>query len=262
MSRIMHDLRHAVRSTRRSPLVSILAVVAFALGIGVTTTVFSIFYGVLMKPLPYPDPDQLVTVYDTQPACATCPASFPKYHDWKGRNQVFAAMGGTTPAGFVLSAHGDPTRVVGLRTTASLVDVFGVKPAFGRWFSEEEDQPNGRQVVVLSHGFWTKTFGGDRGVIGRTLTLDGASYEIIGVMPADFLHPRNEVFVPLARKLDPGTRGSHFMPVYARLKPGVTVERATAEMRALGQSLAAEFGHNHGVDVRSYREAVVGSVRP
>ena len=132
MSRITQDLRYALRSTLRSPLVSILAIVAFALGIGVTTTVFSIFYGVLMKPLPYPDPDQLVSVYDTQPACATCPASFPKYHDWKARNQVFAAMGGATQATFVLSGQGDPVQVIGQRTTASFVDVFAVQPAFGR----------------------------------------------------------------------------------------------------------------------------------
>src|SRR5918996_5076619 len=111
MSRITQDIRHALRVTRRSPLVSILAVIAFALGIGVTTAVFSIFYNVLLKPLPFPDPDQLVLVYDTQPACATCPASFPKYHDWKARNQVFSAMAGMTGAGFVMSGHGDPTQV-------------------------------------------------------------------------------------------------------------------------------------------------------
>src|SRR5918996_160847 len=153
MSRITQDIRHALRVTRRSPLVSILAVIAFALGIGVTTTVFSIFYGVLLKPLPYPRPDELVMVYDTQPACNTCPASFPKYHDWKNRNQVFAAIGGSTPAGFVMSGHGDPIQVAAMRATASLVDVFGIPPAQGRWFSETEDQPGGAKVVVLTHGF-------------------------------------------------------------------------------------------------------------
>ena len=262
MFRIPQDLRQALRSTRRSPLVSALAIVAFALGIGVTTTVFSIFYGVLMKPLPYPEPDQLVAVYDTQPACATCPASFPKYHDWKSRNQVFSAMAGGTGAGFVMSGHGDPTQVIGQRVTATLVDVFRVQPILGRWFSEAEDQPGARKVVVLAYGFWTRTFNADRNVLGRTITFDGEPYEIIGVMPEGFISRRVEVFVPMARKLDPATRGSHFMPVYARLKPGVTVERAAAEMRSLGQALAAEFGHNHGIDVQSYREVIVGTVRP
>ena len=262
MSRLTQDLRHALRSTLRSPLVSVLAIVAFALGIGVTTTVFSIFYGVLMKPLPYPEPDQLVVVYDTQPACATCPASFPKYHDWKSRNQVFSAMAGMTGTGFVMSGKGDPTQVIGQGATSTLLDVFRVQPVIGRWFSDAEDQPGARKVVVLSHGFWTRSFNADRNVLGSTLTFDGEPYEIIGVMPETFLNRRTEIYVPMARKLDPGTRGSHFMPVYARLEPGVTIDRAVTEMRALGQTLAAEFGHNHGVDVRSYREVIVGTIRP
>ena len=260
MSRILQDVRHAFRATRRSPLVSILAVIAFALGIGVTTTVFSIFYGVLLKPLPYPRPDELVMVYDTQPACNTCPASFPKYHDWKSRNQVFSAIGGSSPAGFVMSGRGDPVQVAAMRTTASLVDVFGVSPAQGRWFSEAEDQPGSAKVVVLSHGFALKHFHAN--VIGTTLTLNGEPHEVIGVMPEHFSHRRAEIFVPLARKLDPATRGNHFLQVMARLKPGVTLDRASTEMRALGQSLSQEFGHNHGIDVRSYREAIVGAIRP
>jgi putative ABC transport system permease protein len=262
MSRVVRDVRHAARACLRSPLVSLLAIVAFALGIGVTTTVFNIFYSVLLKPLPYPDADQLVAVYDTQPACATCPASYPKYLDWKTRNQVFSAIGGATGAGFVMSGLGEPVRVPASRTTASLADVLGVQPILGRWFTEEEDQPGGPKVVVLTHGFWTSHFARDPSIIGRGMTLDGDGYEIIGVMPADFSHRGADIYVPLQRKLDPATRGNHFLVTYARLKPGVTVERAATEMRALGSSLAAEFGHNHGVDVRSYREVVVGAVRP
>lgn len=251
-----------MRACRRSPLVSILAVVAFALGIGVTTTVFSIFYGVLLKPLPYPDPDSLVIVYDTQPACNTCPASFPKYTDWRARNQMFSAIGGSTPSGFVMSGHGDPAQVAAMRATWTLVDVFGVSPAIGRWFSEAEDQSGGRKVAVLSYPFWVKTLSRNPGVIGQTITLDGEPYEVIGVMPESFAHRRADLFVPLQRKLDPATRGNHFLQVYARLKPGVTLERAAADVRALGKNLASEFGNNHGVDVASYREAVVGAVRP
>ena len=262
MSRLLQDVRHALRACLRAPLVSVLAVVAFALGIGVTTTVFSIFYNVLLKPLPFPRADELVMVFDTQPACATCPASYPKYHDWKARNQVFSAMGGSTPSGFVLSGSGDPVQVAGMATTASLVDVFAVQPAMGRWYSEEEDKPGGRKVVVLSYPFWTRQFARNPSVIGRTLTLNGTAHEVIGVMPEGFTHRGGEVFVPLQRALDPATRGSHFLSTYARLKSGVSLERAVSEMRALGQSLASEFGGNHGVDVASYREAIVGAVRP
>src|SRR5688572_3555854 len=202
MPRIVQDFRHSLRSTLRSPLVSILAIVAFALGIGVTTTVFSIFYGVLMKPLPYPDPEQIVVVYGTQPACATCPASFPKYHDWKSRNQVFAAMGGSTQASFVLTGLGSAEQVAGLATTASLNDVFRVQPQLGRWYSEQEDQSGGPKVVVLAHKFWQRRFSGDRSVVGRKLIFDGEPYEVIGVMPATFTHRNGDFFVPLQRKLD------------------------------------------------------------
>ena len=140
MGRLGQDLRYALRTGLRTRSVSILAIVAFALGIGVTTAVFSIFNGVLLAPLPFPDPDQLVAVYGTQPACATCPASFPKYHDWKTRNQVFAAMGGSTQASFVMTGLGSAEQISGIATTASLNEVFRVAPQLGRWYTEQEDQ--------------------------------------------------------------------------------------------------------------------------
>jgi putative ABC transport system permease protein len=261
MGRLGQDLRYAVRTAVRTPSIAILAVLAFALGIGVTTAVFSIFNSVLLAPLPFPDPHELVSVYGTQPACATCPASFPKYNDWKTRNQVFAAMGGSTQASFVLTGLGSAEQVNGLSATASLNDVFRVQPQLGRWYSEQEDQPGGPKVVVLAHKFWQRRFSGDRSVIGRTLIFDGEPYEVIGVMPVTFTHRGGDFYVPLQRKLDPATRGSHFMATYARLKPGVPLDRATTEMRALGVVLAREFGHNHGIDVRSYREVIVGSIR-
>ena len=118
MSRLVQDFRHAARACRRAPLVSTLAVVAFALGIGVTTAVFSIFYSVLLKPLPYPDADRLVSVYDTQPACRTCPASLPKFMDWKARNTVFSHIGGSMGQGYVLTGAGEPVRLAAVRATA------------------------------------------------------------------------------------------------------------------------------------------------
>src|SRR5262249_39608136 len=143
MSRVVQEIRMAARSVARARFVSVLAIVAFALGIGVTTAVFSIFNGVLLAPLPFPEPDRIVAVYDTQPSCSTCPASLPKYYDWRERNQVFAAIGGSAGASFVMTGSGDPVRVRGIAVTASLVDVFGVRPAFGRWVNEAEQQPSG-----------------------------------------------------------------------------------------------------------------------
>lgn len=259
--RLWLDLRHGLRTLRRGRGVTGLAVLAFALGIGVTTAVFSLFYGVLLKPLPYPDPDALVIVYDTQPACTTCPASYPKYLDWTTRNAVFDALGGSATGIRVVTGGGDPERVSAVRATASLVnDVFRVPPALGRWFSEDEDEAGGPKVVVLSHGFWERRFGGAANVVGQTMILDGEPHEIVGVMPESFAHRRAEIFVPVQIAFDPTTRGSHFLQTYGRLKPSVTVEQAQREMVSLGGALAQEFGHNHGIDVQSYYRAVVGGI--
>lgn len=261
MSRLLQDVRHALRGVRRKPFVSGLAILAFALGIGITTAVFSIFNSVILTPLPFPDPDRIVAVYDTQPACSTCPASFPKYHDWKSRNDVFESMGGSSPRYLVLQGDGAPERVTAFATTASLVDVFGVKPRLGRWYTEAEDQSGGPRVVVLGHPFWSARLGADPGIVGKTLRFDGEPYEVIGVMPEGFIHRQGQVFIPLQRALDPATRGSHFLATFARLKPGITPTQAAVAMHTLGQTLAREFGHNHGIAVRSYYEAIVGNVR-
>jgi putative ABC transport system permease protein len=261
MGRLGQDLRYAFRAALRTKSVAGLAILAFALGIGVTTAVFSIFNGVLLAPLPFPQPDELVAVYGTQPACATCPASFPKYHDWKTRNQVFTAMGGSTQASFVMTGMGAAEQVRGLSTTASLHDVFRVQPQFGRWYSDQEDQPGGPKVVVLAHKFWLRRFAADPAVVGRRVLFDGEPYDVIGVMPATFTHRNGDFYVPLQRQLDPATRGNHFLTTYARLKPDVPLDRATREMRALGETLAREYGYNHGIDVRSFREVVVGQIR-
>ncbi len=263
MSHLALDLRMAFRALVRGRFGSALAILAFALGIGVTTAVFTVFNAVILRPLPYPDSDRVVAVYGTQPSCPTCPASFPEYQDWKTRNQVFSAIGGSTPTAFVMTGRGDATRVVGMATTASLADVYGVAPAIGRWYTEQEDQFGGPKLVVLSHPFWTKHFNADPGVVGRKVVFDGAPFEIVGVMPETFpLSSRfGDVFVPLQRKLDPAKRGEHFLSVMGRVRDGVTLERATSDMRALGRVLAREFGSTDGIDVQSYQEAMVGRVR-
>jgi predicted permease len=260
MLSVAQDLKFAARTLTRARFVTGLAVVAFALGIGVTSAVFSIFNGVLLSPFPYPNAEDLVVVFDTQPACATCPASFPKYLEWKRRNTVFAAIAGATGATYTLTGSGDPARVRGSSATASLREVLGVQPQLGRWYTDQEDQFGGPLVVVVSHAFWKQYFNGAPSAVGQHLMFDGKSYEVIGVMPPSFRYGRAEFWVPLQRKLDPTQRG-HFLPVIARLKKGVPLERAISEMRALGTELAREFGQNHGMDVRSYYEVMVGGVR-
>ena len=207
MGKLGQDIRYGARTAVRSKSVAILAILAFALGIGVTSAVFSIFNGVLLAPLPYPDPDEIVAVYGTQPACATCPASFPKYHDWKTRNQVFAAMGGSTQASFVLTGFGPAEQVNGFATTASLNDVFRSEPMLGRWYSDQEDQPGGPKVVVLSQRFWQRRFNRDPGVLGQRLLFDGEPVRGRSASCRSTFTRAGDFYVPLQRKLDPATRG-------------------------------------------------------
>lgn len=261
MFKIWRDARHGLRASLRARGMTALAVLAFALGIGVTTAVFSLFYGVLLKPLPYPEPDQIVLVYGTQPACRTCPASFEEYTDWKTRNKVFQAIGGSWVSQTVVTGLGEPQRVPTIHATASLPGVFRIQPAMGRWFSEAEDQPDAPKVVVLSDRFWRQSFDADPHVLGRTMTIDGEPATVIGVMPATFVHRGGDLFIPVAKAYTEGNRGSHFLTTYARLKSGVGVAQAQREMVALGGTLAREFGTNHGIDVQSYREAIIGGVR-
>ena len=249
------------RTLRRGRALSLFAVLAFALGIGVTTAVFTLFYGVLLKPLPFPDPDALVMVYDTQPACTTCPASYEKHHDWKTRSTSFAAMGGSTSELRVVTGVGEPERVPAARVTASLLDVFRVRPAMGRWISDAEDTFGGPTAVVISDAYWRRALGADPAVLSRTLSIDGEPHPIVGVLGPDFAHRRADLFLPVARQFSAGNRGSHFLLTYARLKPGVTPAQAQREMHALGAVLAQEFGHNHGIDVQPYAQVVVGNVK-
>ncbi len=260
MSRWMGDVRAAWRVATRGRGTTVFAVLAFALGTGITTAVFTLFYGVLLKPLPYPNPDQLVVVYDTQPACKTCPASFEKYTEWRQRNSVFQSMGGSFTSLVVITGNGEPERIAAAGATYTLLDVFQIHPEIGRWFSEAEDQPNGPKVVVLSDGYWRRRYNADPNVLGRTMTIDDEAYQIIGVVPETFQHRRAELFYPVQKKYTSANRGNHFLATYARLKPGVSAVQAQTEMVALGGALAREFGHNHGIDVEPYYQAVVGNV--
>ena len=238
----VHSFAVLTRALSRRPLQTAVVVLTLALGIGAATSVFSIMNGVLFQALPFKDPGALVRVYDTQPACATCPASVAKLDDWKRRNRVFAAIGGVTVTPRTLTGLGDARRIRVARTTASMADVLGVPPLIGRWFTEAEDQPGGPALVLLSFETWTTALNRDPGVVGRKLLLDGLPHEVVGVMPATFTLQRADVYVPLQEAVDPAKRGNHFIPAYARLKAGVGIEEATRDMRSLGETLAREFG--------------------
>lgn len=259
LGRLINDLRAGVRALRRVRGATALAILAFALGIGITTAVFSVFYGVLLKPLPYPDADRMVRVFDVQPACGTCPASYTKFVDWRTRNTVFEEIAGLNSRSGVVTGLGDAERVPLANATWTLPAVFKTNPAMGRWFSEAEDAPGGDKVVVLGNRYWRDRLAADPAVLGRSVTLDGEPYRVIGVMPEGFMRT-TDMFRPLQMAPDPSKRGNHFLPVYGRLKPGVTLAQSQKEMVSLGQTLAQEFGHNHGIDVQSYPWLVIGNI--
>ncbi|HSK10506.1 MAG TPA: ABC transporter permease [Vicinamibacterales bacterium] len=258
MSGFWRDVRFGARLLFRTPGVTLAAMLALALGIGANSAVFSVVYGVLLKPLPYPHPDRLVVIYDTQPALKTAPASYPKYIDWREENRVFEVIGGAQGAATVLTGQGEPERLQTANVTASFFRVFAVPPQHGRWFTEEEDQPGGAKVAILTHGLWERRFARDPRVIGRTITLDDEPRTVVGVMPKHYAYRTAEVFVPLARALDERQRGSHFLQTFGRLKPDIPLEQARQEMIALGKRLAVEHHHNHGIDVRALDAATIG----
>ena len=257
MEGFWQDVRFGARLFRKSPGFLAMAVLALGLGIGANTAVFSVVHGVLLAPLPYPEPERLVVIYDTQPDCKTCPASFPKYVDWRDQNRVFDVIGGSEPADAVMTGRGEPERVAIATTTASVFRVLGVPPRLGRWLTDEEDRPGGPKVALLSYGFWTRRFGRDPRNLGQTVVFDEVPRTIVGVMPQGFTHRGAEAFVPLARAFDESQRDHHFLATYGRLKAGVSVERARREMIALGACLAREHHTNHGIDVQPYRSVVI-----
>jgi putative ABC transport system permease protein len=263
MPTILRDARFAARLLAKSPGFTAVAVVALALGVGANTAVFSVVYGVLLKPLPYQEPDRLVAIYDTQPDCQTCPASFPKYVDWRDQNRVFESIGGSVPVPAIMTGFGEPERIPAAQTTASLFRTLGVSPLIGRRFTEDEDRPGAAKVVILTYGFWSERFARDPRILGRTLILDDVPRTVVGVMPDGFVHRTASVFVPLARLLDERQRGSHFLATYGRLKAGVSVETAKREMIGLGHRLAREHGNDHGIDVQPLaRQMVRDAVTP
>ncbi|HEX8489936.1 MAG TPA: ABC transporter permease, partial [Chthoniobacterales bacterium] len=237
---LWQDLRSGLRMLMRSPGFTIVAVLALALGIGANTAIFSVVNTVLLRPLPYKDPDALVTVWEDAthmgfPFNTPSPANFI---DWREQNTVFAGMAAMAQQSFNLTGAGEPERFDGRKVSANLFNILGVEPVLGRTFRPEEDQP-GSRVVILSYGVWQRRFGGDTSIIGRPVNLNGESYTVIGVMPRTVDLPsmdnwHDQLWVPIAfNSEEAASRGNHYLEVIARLKPGVTRQQAQAEMTTI-----------------------------
>ena len=251
MDTLISDIRFALRSLVRSPSFAITAVLALGLGIGSTAGVFSLLEGVVLRPLPYRDPSRLVTIWDSnrEKGLKHEPISPVTFHDYRALSSVFAdAAAWWRPQLNLADETGDPVRVSAVETTENLFDVLGVQPAMGRGFTVHTGLFGGEHEAIISHTLWNTRFGGDPGVIGRAIRLNGFTYTVVGIMPPGFGFPgETDLWQQLQWDLHFHSRGAHFMESVARLAPGVTAGRANRELAALGVRLGNEFrGTNAG----------------
>src|SRR6516165_804293 len=260
MSELRQDLRYALRTLRHAPGFSAAAILTLAVGIGANAAIFSFVSGILLNPLPYPTADRIVRVLEKPPGGpdARNGISTLNYLDWQKQNTVFEYMAPQTGGGMVLTGSGDPIMLPGARVGIHYFDIFGMKPAVGRFFLAEEDQLGNDKVVVLSSVLWRDRFGADPAIAGKKIILDGQPYTVVGVLPLGSAFDRGAArfFRPLAFEPSNMTRNFHWFGSLALLKKGVTFEQAQKAMDIIGARIAADYpdsnkGWGVGLDLYS-----------
>jgi putative ABC transport system permease protein len=276
MQTFLQDLKYALRMLKKNPAFTTVAILTLAVGIGANSAIFSVVNSVLLRALPYRQPDQLVRVYSEFPTMQLQKfwLSPPELLDIQREAKSWEAIGAWAPGGQNVGTESEPLRVTSAAITRSLIDVLGVQPERGRNFSEEEDRNGGPKVAIISHGLWQKGFGGATDIIGKQIQVNAATTTVIGVMPASFAFPpgsNDQVELLLPFQFDPanpGNRGSHFLSVIGRLKPGVTTEQAQSEMTSLMAGWKSEGRAQHLLNTEKHpvimlglKEDVVGAAR-
>ena len=258
---MISDLRYALRSLGKNPAFTAIAVITLALGIGANTAIFSVVNGVLLRPLPYPNPDRLVTLKSNQSAL--------DLEDIQAQSRSFESLGGATVQAADYSGGAEPVQVELGLIAGDFFKVLGARTTLGRTLTADDDRYEGARVVVLSHGLWQRQFGGNTGIVGQEINLAAQSYTVIGVLAPDFQPPRatNDAFVPMRvfYPLAAKARGAHILRVYGRLRPGVTVSAAQSELRVIDHRMAEadpEESSNRQTVVVSLHERTVGNIRP
>ena len=274
----MNSLRYAFRMLMKNPGVSLITVITLALGIGANTAIFSVVNGVLLRPLTYKDPERLVALWENVPTHGRWRASPANFFDWKKQSTSFEAMAAYGGSAATLTGQGEPEQLLGTVVSSGYFGVVGVEPKLGRSFVAEEHEPGKGQVVILGFDLWQRRFGGDPGVLNKSVTLDGNVYTIIGVMGPgiypvrpttsgriDFDEQQQQYWRPMSFTSQwAAARSAHVLGVVGRLKPGVTIEQATTEMNTIGARLEQEYPANkgEGIIVNRFMNEVVGDVRP
>ncbi|HYR43969.1 MAG TPA: ABC transporter permease [Terriglobia bacterium] len=266
---LLRDARNAMRNLRRTPGFTVTVVLTLAIGIGANTALFSVIDRLLLRPLPYPQGEQLMMVYETLPLLKLehADVSPANWLDWQRESRSFEALAAWSANAMTLTGEGEPQRLNGQAVSAEFFDLLRVPPSLGRTFTMDDDQPDTHRVVVLSGGFWRRRFGGAPNVIGKTIELDANAYEIVGVMPSGFrlVSPDADYWVPygLSRTRNWRQTSGRFINVVGRLKPSITQSVAQAEMAGIARQLSAAYTFNRdtSVSVVGLREALTGEVK-
>lgn len=261
------DVRFGIRMLVKNPGFTIVSVLALALGIGASTAIFSVVNAVLLRPLPYKDPDHLVHVLRTQPPIMRGPISRPDFLEWQAQQKVFSAIAAYYFETFNLTGVDRAERIVGASVTEDFFQLFGVAPASGRFLlPADNNEAEAGHVAVISYGLWQRRFGGQPGIIGQNISLNGEPYAVVGVAPSDFNFPqRIEIWTPARLALDKRDRGSNYLKVIGRLKEGITGEQAQAQMNQVASALAQQYPENDtnlSVTISSLLEDQVMNIRP
>ena len=273
MDTLLQDMRYGIRMVAKSPGFAAIAIVTLALGIGANTALFSVVNGVLLNPLPYRQPDRLVAVYAKSKEFSHYSISYPNFLDWVRNQRSFSSMAAFREENYNLTGMGEPERVKAEMVSADFFSVLGVNPVSGRLFRPEEDRVGAQPVALISGGFWKRKFGSSPDMVGKTLRLDGVGYTVVGVIPADFRYQSgnfhdSDVYVPIGQWNDAtfrDRRAGMGMDAVGRLKPGVTLEQAQADMDGVARSLAETYpdaNKGKGIELLSLKQDVVGDIRP
>jgi putative ABC transport system permease protein len=267
LANVLTDARYAARQLRKTPGFTIVAVLTLAFGIGATSAIFSVINAVMLRPLPYPDADRLVSVFEVVPQYGRFAVAPGNFLDWRQQNNVFTHISAYANGSDTYVGSDGPDRVPMSSVSWDVFETIGVAPALGRGFRAEEDAPKQNAVIVISDGMWRRRFGADPGILGRSVTLSGSPVVVVGVMPPAFYFPTREVefWRPIALNPANATRGGHFIGVIARLKPGISNEQANTEMRTIAQRLGTEYpktNANESAEAVEIGELIVGPVRP
>jgi putative ABC transport system permease protein len=266
MDTLRQDINYACRRLFRSPGFTAVAVVTLALGIGANSAIFSVVNAVLLRPLPYAEPERLVGLHHFSEGTISS-MSGPNFTDLRAMSKTMVDAAVYTRSRVILTGQGEPVRLDGARVSAGIFNVLGVPPILGRTFNADENQPGRNNVTILSYGLWQQRFGGDKKIVGRNITLDGISIQVVGVMPKGFSYPANRVLwmpIEYTKEFTTTQRASWYLTGVGRARPGISIAQVIAEVRGIGEQLAAQYpDQNEGVGLAAVplHEDTVGNIR-